>query len=194
MKFIIYGLIDPITLMIRYVGLSATGMRRPKSHRNQRNSSVDTYCARWVRNLIQSGLEYEIAVLEECGCVDQLPQAERWWIAYGRASGWPLTNLTDGGEGLINPSARTRLKISEAVRKRMATPESKQRARETALRLFSSDEARQAISIRNRAFMLQTDVREANRERARSPRPMGLRRCTCGTKRAFTPCLQRPCA
>ncbi len=28
-----------------------------------------------------------------------LHEAERWWIAYGRASGWPLRNKSDGGEG-----------------------------------------------------------------------------------------------
>lgn len=151
--------------MIRYVGLSSSGMRRPKSHRKIR---ADTYCSCWVQSLIRTGFEYEIVVLEEFNSTDPLPQAERWWIAYGRASGWPLTNLTDGGEGLLNPSARTRLKISEAMRERMSTPESRQRSREIALKLFSSDEARQAISIRNRAFMLRPDVRATNSERSRA--------------------------
>lgn len=35
MRNLIYGLIDPRTRLIRYVGLSATGMVRPRKHRNK---------------------------------------------------------------------------------------------------------------------------------------------------------------
>lgn len=70
-------------------------MRRPREHR--RPSCPDTYCRRWVRTLQRIGLDYEIVVLENVRPWEDLADKERWWIAYGRASGWPLTNLTDGG-------------------------------------------------------------------------------------------------
>jgi hypothetical protein len=92
---LIYGLIDPRTRLIRYVGLSSTGMKRPQDHR--RSSCPDTYCRRWVRKLQSRGLDYKITVLEVVKDIVDLRGAERWWIAYGRACGWPLTNLTDGG-------------------------------------------------------------------------------------------------
>jgi hypothetical protein len=92
---LIYGLIDPRTRLIRYVGLSSRGMRRPKEHRLR--SCPDTYCRRWIRQLHALGLDYEVAVLEVLASAVQLDEAERWWIAFGRACGWPLTNVTDGG-------------------------------------------------------------------------------------------------
>jgi hypothetical protein len=92
---LIYGLIDPRTLLIRYVGLSSRGMRRPKEHR--RSSGPNTYRRNWVQSLKRLGLTYEIVVLEVIKNEAELSQAERWWIAFGRACGWPLTNLTAGG-------------------------------------------------------------------------------------------------
>ena len=93
---LIYALIDPRTRLIRYVGLSSSGLDRPKDHRYQ--SCSETYCRQWVKSLQALGLDYEITVLETVSSEEELPITERWWIAYGRACGWPLTNLTDGGE------------------------------------------------------------------------------------------------
>jgi hypothetical protein len=56
--------------------------------------------------LLDAGLDYEIVVLEETTQQD-LINAERWWIAFGRACGWP------------------RAKISAAMRARMSTPEAR---------------------------------------------------------------------
>jgi hypothetical protein len=42
------------------------------------------------------GLTYEIVTLEVVADAPELAKAERWWIAFGRACGWPLTNITDG--------------------------------------------------------------------------------------------------
>ena len=92
---LIYGLIDPRTILIRYVGLSSTGLKRPRCHR--RPSCADTYCRRWVRELQRAGLDYEITILEVVDSATKLAETERWWIAFGRACGWPLTNLTEGG-------------------------------------------------------------------------------------------------
>lgn len=93
---IVYGLVDPRTSLVRYVGRSSNGMQRPKHHRHQLRKD---YRSNWIRELKQHGLSYGIAVLEEYTSPDALGEAERWWIAYGRMSGWPLTNLTDGGDG-----------------------------------------------------------------------------------------------
>ena len=98
----VYGLIDPTTRLIFYIGQTTKGMQRPRQH-----------AARgWI---------YEIAILE---AVDEqssspsrkrptsLHEAERWWIAYGRASGWPLRNLANGGGGratVVAPVGRVTL-------------------------------------------------------------------------------------
>jgi hypothetical protein len=115
---LIYGLIDPRTRLIRYVGLTSRGARRPKEH--GRLSCPDTYCRRWIRELQKLGLDYEITVLEVLTNTDQLNQAERWWIAFGRACGWPLTNLTNGGglseEALIKKGQRPQFRKAEKER------------------------------------------------------------------------------
>lgn len=117
-EFLIYGLVDPNTLLARYVGLSSSGLYRPKTHTCPCRLMARTHCAAWLRQLNDRGLKPTIVVLEVCEEHD-LNQLERWWIAFGRACGWPLTNLTDGGSTQQNKSrkplpAETRAKISAA--------------------------------------------------------------------------------
>lgn len=130
---IIYGLIDPRTRLVRYIGQSSVGIRRPRDHakpavlaRNQ------NYSGNWIRELVRAGLQFEIVVLETLDCVDQLDAAECWWIAYGRASGWPLTNLSTGGHGArgVQQTIESRAKRSIALRGRIRTAEHCQRLSE----------------------------------------------------------------
>lgn len=118
---LIYALIDPRTALVRYIGQSSRGMSRPRAHRGviRGNTKHDT----WLKSLRSRGLDFEIAVLES-DCAD-LNASEQWWIAYGRALGWPLTNHTDGGDGCKRrpASAETRLKLSKALRGRTFSPE-----------------------------------------------------------------------
>lgn len=94
-RFLIYGLIDPRSRLIRYVGVSSSGLTRPRQHRSP--SCPDSYCRSWVKTLQKIGLDYEITILESVPTQVALSDAEQWWIAFGRACGWPLTNLTNGG-------------------------------------------------------------------------------------------------
>lgn len=97
----VYGLVDPRTKFVRYVGLTSEGVDRPREHRRPSKHTEHLYSARWVRELEACGLTFEIVVLEVLGeDWEALCAAEQWWIEYGRASGWPLTNLTDGGDGV----------------------------------------------------------------------------------------------
>lgn len=113
----VYGLVDPRTLLVRYVGKTVSGMRRPRNHGEAARLKARTYCAAWVHSLHAAGLTYTIVVLEH-GPKDQLSDIERWWIAYGRACGWPLTNLTDGGDGApgVVRSAESRAAAAERIR------------------------------------------------------------------------------
>lgn len=109
-KYLIYGLIDPRTLLVRYVGKSSTGLLRPNSHRAAaRCAAPRGHCGRWINSLHRLGLDYVVVVLEDivpqldslaaAAVKSRLNDMERWWIAYGRASGWELTNMTSGGDG-----------------------------------------------------------------------------------------------
>lgn len=110
---LIYGLIDPRTNEVRYIGKSTSGMTRPLRHTQPSHMRIDSYKTRWLRELMASGFYPDILTLEETAR-DDLAAAEREWICNGRALGWPLTNLTDGGDGALNPSPATRAKLSAA--------------------------------------------------------------------------------
>jgi len=116
-RFLIYGLVDPRTRLIRYVGLSSSWLTRPRNHKARRGLQGRTHKENWIAELLRSGLDYEIVVLDTVAAKDALPAAERFWIAYGRACGWPLTNATDGGEGPlgVTRSLETRAKMSRAA-------------------------------------------------------------------------------
>lgn len=145
-KFIIYGLADPRTGEIRYVGKSTSGLRCPRDHRQPSSLKKHNYKSRWILGLHAAGLDYEVSVLEECAAAKELEAAEQRWIAYGRVFGWPLTNLTDGGDGAVgckhtaesvergivkrrgrHISAETRAKMSAAKKGKTLSPEHRQK-------------------------------------------------------------------
>jgi len=130
-QFIIYGLEDPRTGEVRYVGKSSSGLRRARSHSGpKRSASEHTHKARWVRSLLARGEKPRVVVLEVCAA-DDLADVECYWIAQGRGLGWRLTNATKGGDGLggFKHSAATKKKIgaanASALRGRRATAEAR---------------------------------------------------------------------
>ena len=131
------------------------------SHKWPSHLRTKSHCAYWVRALLATGMTFEIVILEETAR-DDLPNAERWWIAYGLASSWPLTNLTDGGESAKHAaraklsrslmkhavSSETRAKMSAARKIRMNMPEYREAARARALVQWGSPAARATRSER----------------------------------------------
>lgn len=114
----IYALTDPDSGDIRYIGKADNVIDRLKSHLNDCSS---TRKARWIRSLVGRGKRPELLILEEVGN-EQWQDAESKWIAHYRLVGADLCNHTDGGEGLRNPSAETRAKLSELRRSEWLDP------------------------------------------------------------------------
>ena len=151
-KYLIYGLVDPRTLMVRYVGLSARGLKRPLHHGKDFALAGDrSYKARWIRALRAEGLDYAIAVLQE-STKESLSDDERWWIAFGRACGWPLTNLTEGGCGRLGLSHtdETRARIAAGNRGKVFSEETRARMRAAQLGKTLSPETRAKLSAARR--------------------------------------------
>jgi DNA-binding XRE family transcriptional regulator len=93
----IYGLIDPRTGLLRYVGKTQRPARRLASHIAYSRKGHHTHACRWIRCLLREGLKPVMQLIEVCegnGC----PQ-EIFHIRLARADGCKLTNATGGGEG-----------------------------------------------------------------------------------------------
>ena len=135
-RFIIYALIDPRTGAVRYVGKSSSGLERPRDHARCARGDTSTHCARWIRQLQAFGLTYEIVVLEVASAAAPLGDRERWWIAFARAWGCSLTNLTDGGDGSPGyaHTAETKALLSATTRAALTRPEVLARHRAVLMR------------------------------------------------------------
>lgn len=144
-QFIIYGLTDPRTGEVRYIGKSTKGLKRPQEH--GRKGRSNGRCKNWLTSLDKIGLKCGIKVLECCETLDELSAAEVCWVRKGREVGWRLTNLTDGGEGTSGhiKSEDTRRKLSRAATERQADPEVRVRIRQQLLGHEVSEETREKI-------------------------------------------------
>jgi len=109
-KNLIYVLIDPRNGEFRYIGMTKNGVSRPKEHTKE-SKYGDTHKARWIRKLQSLNLKYKIGILQELKRLDQLAAAEIKWISFYRGCGARLTNATDGGDGLLNPTKEVRAKF-----------------------------------------------------------------------------------
>lgn len=147
-KYIIYGLEDPRTSQIRYIGKSTSGLKRPSEHGRKNRSSGK--CKNWIKSLQNKGMTFKIKILEVLEEETLLNASERKWIAIGRELNWPLTNMTDGGEGASGcvKSPETRLKLSKSATERQSSFEVREKARQKALGHPVDEETRKKISLK----------------------------------------------
>lgn len=119
---LVYGLVDPRTGFVRYIGRSSHGLRRPEGHRYHLDEV--NHKARWLRQLKAVGLEYGIVVLEIVS-PEFLDDAECFWIAQAKGLGWPLTNVAVGGRSRSGwkQTAEARAKISAGNKGKVLRPE-----------------------------------------------------------------------
>jgi len=106
----IYGLIDPRTDEVRYIGKSIRPLERLRNHINE--PKTNCHRSHWIQGLKKEGLEPEIIIFESVWGEWPWQEAERFWINYGKRNGWPLTNNTDGGDGVdgLQPETRERMR------------------------------------------------------------------------------------
>jgi hypothetical protein len=105
----IYALGDPDTCAIRYIGKSIRPEQRLQNHMNDVSNCHRSH---WLQELKAQG-KLPLMVIIECiyGDMPWQPE-EKFWIAHGRSMGWPLTNNTDGGDGVHGLPESTRMKMA----------------------------------------------------------------------------------
>jgi hypothetical protein len=97
----IYGLVDPRTDTVRYIGKSDNPQRRHSNHMCPPETNADTKKSRWINKLLRLKLRPSLVILQVVKSSDWR-DAEKTWIAdyrqkYGRHF---LTNTTAGGDGV----------------------------------------------------------------------------------------------
>lgn len=104
-KYLVYGLCDPITHDVRYVGKSCSGLYRPKSHTEPHNIKSKSKKNSWIKNLLGRGLKPEICILAIRGNAEIVEELEIFFIKHYReyykkkGNSKTLTNMTEGGTG-----------------------------------------------------------------------------------------------
>lgn len=89
----IYGLVDPTTWYIRYIGQSNKPLRRYGEHVEDED---DTEKCAWIQGLKRKGLKPILVIL--CTCPDyQADSTERAYIMQFSKTPWGLTNGTFNG-------------------------------------------------------------------------------------------------
>ena len=97
-KVFIYGLLDPLTNDIRYIGKSNNPHRRFLSHIY--NSILKkTYKDHWICKLLENNYKPLMIIIEECNETNWI-EREMYHISQHNN----LTNLTAGGDGMSNYS------------------------------------------------------------------------------------------
>lgn len=150
--FYVYGLTDPRSGHIRYIGkVNGYPNSRRRSHIYEaRNGKRHNHRLAWIRKLLKDGFQPQVIILEACCDDASLRVAERRWITQFRVMGARLVNGTDGGEGMANPSEETRQKLRK--RPQMGfTDEQRQMAYAAQRKRRASPEYRAALQARREA-------------------------------------------
>lgn len=96
---IVYGLVDPRSMELRYVGQTVRDLkRRFAQHLLAASKGTRPPVNAWLRSLAISGATPATIVLDVCESRDALNESEIWWIEYARFLGCALTNLARGGD------------------------------------------------------------------------------------------------
>ncbi len=120
MKTFIYTLIDPRDDQnVRYVGVTRHPKARLRQHLNDKQPCHRT---NWIKSLRGVGVKPEMVIIEE---IDESnwQERERFWIKHYRDAGCQITNGTDGGDGMPNPTPETRTRLRAANIGKRHSPE-----------------------------------------------------------------------
>jgi plasmid maintenance system antidote protein VapI len=97
--FYLYGLFDPTTNDLRYIGKTYDLKMRLKGHLSKYSLQTKSHKNHWLKSLLEKGLEPTLYVLETYNTEEECYEAEETYIQYYKELGVNLTNNSDGGRG-----------------------------------------------------------------------------------------------
>lgn len=95
----IYALVDPFSLQVKYIGQTRNLRKRMILHVSAKEVNANYPKAIWVRELLLRGRKPAVKVLDYASSLDW-KEKEMLWISIFRKSSTELLNVTDGGYGL----------------------------------------------------------------------------------------------
>lgn len=161
----IYGLYDPRDNSLRYVGKTCASLaKRLMQHvsdaRRRKFEGLPRF--RWIRKLSDIGLSPDIRLLTVSSS-DRWREDEQCHIAKAKSDGCNLLNATAGGDGIHGHkhSEETKRKQSESAFKRFSDPDSRKRLSECVKRGMATEDARAKLRANARKKFESTEYREA---------------------------------
>lgn len=135
-KSFIYGLIDPDTNYLMYIGQTIQGFRRITEHYHKcnfinKNTKKRSPSKLWISNLRKQDKCFKVIYLEYTES-SKLNEAEEYWISFIKASGGNLLNYSQNN-GFTNTikqvTLEDRIKISLATKEAMNNPITREKCR-----------------------------------------------------------------
>jgi group I intron endonuclease len=111
---VVYGIIDPISNQLRYIGQTVNFNKRKSEHYRTaitQRSKARVY--KWLRSLYNKSIIPIFLILEECS-IEVLDETEIFYIDYFKMLGCNLTNTTEGGK------SKRGYKHSEKMKEKMS--------------------------------------------------------------------------
>ena len=155
MQISIYGLVDPETDEIRYVGKTKQPLNKRLSQHIASQPKHNTYKFNWIAKLKKNNLKPLIILIETCD-PENWVEREKYWINELDN----LTNLTQGGEDGLFFTDEILQKISMGVKRAWDNPDYRQRHSDKMKEYWSNPEHRKAHSLKVSGATRTDDHRE----------------------------------
>jgi len=177
----IYGLIDPESGELRYIGKSIDPKSRLANHMREVSNCHRSH---WIQSLKAKGMKPDIVIIESIRVMWPRQVEEKYWIKYFRDRGFNLVNNTDGGDGVPGLPEETRKKISSTWKGQKHTPESVEKIKASLRGRKASDETREKMSQAHsgRTITWGEKISESLRKLTAEDVQEILRRLQCGER------------
>lgn len=136
----------------KYVGKAKNFSTRINQHLNRDRFKYNhTYFYRWLNKQIAEDKEFFIDILEECN-QENWKEREKYWIAHIKENNFPLTNMTEGGDGNNNQvfSRESIIKRSNSLKGHIVTQETRNKISVSHTGKKLSKETKQKLSDVNK--------------------------------------------